>query len=91
MQTLSSFFEQPQQPLSLQLVSTTGVDHSQVVTPTTLISSFTSEDITTLSHSGIACSDIRPISPEITYPYPLYKSEEYYHRKLVMKPNQVGA
>lgn len=89
MQTLSGSYEQ-KQPLSLQLASTS-VDHSTVVTPSTFISSFTSEGISSTTHSGIASScGIRPSTPEITYPYPLYKSEHYYHRRRMMKTNQVS-
>ena len=88
MQTLSGSYEQ-KQPLSLPLASTS-VDHSTVVTPSTFISSFTSEGISSTTHSGIASFDIRPSTPEITYPYPLYKSEHYYNRRRMMKPNQVS-
>ena len=88
MQTVPSSFEQQQQPL--QLVTTTTVECPQVVTTTTLDTSFASETITTSTHSGITSSEIRPLTPEVTYPYPLYKSEEYYNRKLMMKPNQVS-
>ena len=87
MQTLSGSYEQ-KPPLSLALASTS-VDHSTVVTPSTFISSFTSEGISSTTHSGIASCNIRPSTPEITYPYPLYKSEHYYNRRRMMKPNQV--
>ena len=76
MQTLADTFEQ-QQPVSFQLRPTVAADHQEGVTAR----NFEDESV---SH------DIRPITPEVTYPYPLYKTEEYYSRRLAMKPNQVS-
>ena len=76
MQTLADTFEQ-QQPVSFQLRPTVAADHQEGVTAR----NFEDESV---SH------DIRPTTPEVTYPYPLYKTEEYYNRRLAMKPNQVS-
>ena len=81
MQTLTSPFEQLEQPVSLQL-ETTAVEPEEGILLRTIVPSLASEEVQS--------NDIRPLTPEITYPYPLYKSEEYYSRRLAMKPNQVG-
>ena len=82
MQTLADNFEQQQQLVSFQLGPTAAADNQEGVIERTIASTITSKD-ESVSH------DIRPITPEVTYPYPLYKTEEYYSRRLAMKPNQV--
>ena len=82
MQTLTGTFEQQQQPVSLQL-RPAEVDHQEGVIARTIVPSITTEDES-------ASDDIRPITPEVTYPYPLYKTVKYYKRRLPMKPNQVS-
>ena len=81
MQTLTSSFEQLEKPVSLQL-GPTAVEPEEGILPRTIVPSLGSDEGTS--------NDIRPLTPEITYPYPLYKSEEYYSRRLAMKPNQVS-
>ena len=80
MQTLAHNLEHKQESVSLPIGSKS-IESSEGVKPETLGSSFVSED--TVPY------DIRPITPEVTYPYPLYKSDEYYNKRLAMKPNQV--
>ena len=91
MQTLTSSVEQ--HPRSLHML-TTSIEHPHIFTPTTTLSSpSTSEHHQpTSTQSHLTSSDIRPSTPEITYPYSLYKTEEHYNRKLalMMKPNQVS-
>ena len=81
MQTLAHNLEQKQEPISLP-VGSTSVESSENIKPETLSSSISADEIVSY--------DIRPITPEVTYPYPLYKSEDYYNKRLAMKPNQVS-
>ena len=89
MKTLTSSLEQ--QSRSLHTL-TTSIEHPHTFTSTSLSSPSTPDPIPTSTQSYFASSDIRPATPEITYPYSLYKSEEDYKRKLalMMKPNQVS-
>ena len=82
MQTLAHNLEQKQEHVSLPIGSTS-LESSEGIKPETLGSSITTEDVIPY--------DVRPITPEVTYPYPLYKSDEYYNKRLAMKPNQVCA
>ena len=82
MQTLTGNFEQQQPPVLHQL-GPTAAEHQEGAIERTISPSITSEN-ESASHY------IRPITPEVTYPYPLYKTEEYYNRRLAMKPNQVS-
>ena len=82
MQTFSSSFE-TRQSLPPHLGNQSTTDLIEGSSSGTVVSS-------TLSTEEIGTSyDIRPISPEISYPYPLYKGGDYYKRRLAMKPNQV--
>ena len=80
MQTLAHNLEHKQDSFPPPIGSAS-VESSEGVKPETLGSSFVSKDAVPY--------DIRPITPEVTYPYPLYKSEDYYNKRLAMKPNQV--
>ena len=80
MQTLAHSLEQKQEHVSLP-VGSTSLESSEVIKPEALASSIASEDIIPY--------DVRPLTPEVTYPYPLYKSDDYYNKRLAMKPNQV--
>ena len=83
MQTFSSSFETRQSlPPYLGNQSTTDLIEGSS-SGTVVSSSLSTEEIGT-------SYDIRPITPEISYPYPLYKGGDYYKRRLAMKPNQVG-
>ena len=83
MQTFSSSFETRQSlPPHLGNQSTTDLIEGSS-SGTVVSSSLSTEEIVT-------SFDIRPITPEISYPYPLYKGGDYYKRRLAMKPNQVG-
>ena len=84
MQTFSSSFE-THQPLPPHLGNQSTTDLVEGSSSGTVVSS-------SLSSEEIGTSyDIRPITPEISYPYPLYKGGDYYKRRLAMKPNQVGS
>ena len=84
MQTFSSSFETRQSlPPHLGNKSTTDLIEGSS-SGTVVSSSLLTEEIG-------ASYDIRPITPEISYPYPLYKGGDYYKRRLAMKPNQVGS
>ena len=84
MQTFSSSFETRQSlPPHLGNQSTTDLIEGSS-SGTVVSSSLSTEEIVT-------SFDIRPITPEISYPYPLYKGGDYYKRRLAMKPNQVGS
>ena len=84
MQTFSSSFETRQSlPPYLGNQSTTDLIEGSS-SGTVVSSSLSTEEIGT-------SFDIRPITPEISYPYPLYKGGDYYKRRLAMKPNQVGS
>ena len=84
MQTFSSSFETRQSlPPYLGNQSTTDLIEGSS-SGTVVSSSLSTEEIGT-------SYDIRPITPEISYPYPLYKGGDYYKRRLAMKPNQVGS
>ena len=80
MQTLAHNSEQNQEHVSLP-VGSTSLESSEAIKPEALGSSIAGEDIIPY--------DIRPLTPEVTYPYPLYKSDDYYNKRLAMKPNQV--
>ena len=80
MQTLAHNLEQKQEHVSLP-VGSTSLESSEAIKPEALGSSIAGEDIIPY--------DIRPLTPEVTYPYPLYKSDDYYNKRLAMKPNQV--
>ena len=80
MQKLVHNLEQKQEHVSLPIGSTS-LESSEVIKPEKLGSSVTTEDVITY--------DVRPITPDVTYPYPLYKSDDYYNKRLAMKPNQV--
>ena len=80
MQTLAHNLENKQDSVPPPIGSAS-VESSEGVKPESLGSSFISEDVIPY--------DIRPITPEVTYPYPLYKSDDYYNKRLAMKPNQV--
>ena len=83
MQTFSTSFE-TRQPLPPRLGNQSTPDLIEGSSSGTVVSSpFSTEEIGT-------SYDIRPITPEISYPYPLYKGGDYYKRRLAMKPNQVG-
>ena len=83
MQTLADSLK-PQQTINLHLESTPLESLEGVASGTLVSSSFSSEDLESYDY-------IRPITPEITYPYPLYKTDDYYNAKrLAMKPNQVS-
>ena len=83
MQTFSSSFE-TRQSLHPHLGTESTTDLIESSSSGTVVSS-------SLSTAEIGTSfDIRPITPEISYPYPLYKGGDYYKRRLAMKPNQVG-
>ena len=84
MQTFSSSFE-TRQSLHPHLGNQSTTDLIEGSSSGTVVSS-------SLSTEEIGTSfDIRPITPEISYPYPLYKGGDYYKRRLAMKPNQVGS
>ena len=80
MQTLAHTLEQKQEHDSLP-VGSTSLESSEAIKPEALSSSISGEEIIPY--------DIRPLTPEVTYPYPLYKSDDYYNKRLAMKPNQV--
>ena len=78
MQTLAHNLEQKQEHVSLP-VGSTSLESSEAIKPEALSSSISAEDIIPY--------DIRPLTPEVTYPYPLYKSDDYYNKPT--KPDQV--
>ena len=63
MQTLALNLEQKQEHVSLPIGSTS-LESSEAIKPEALSSSISGEEIIPY--------DIRPLTPEVTYPYPLY-------------------